>query len=84
MRVVLVAVAVLGLASVAGCDPLSGHHPFGACPTSAGMKDASQHTKPSSFAPHPRSATRSYGQPIGDKILTRHVKKKPAAAPPEA
>ena len=83
MRAVLTAVAVLGLMVLAGCDPLGGH-PFAACPTSAGMKDASQHTKPSSFAPRPRSATHTYGQPIGDKILTRHVKKKPAAAPPEA
>jgi len=83
MRAMLVALLVLGLTSVAGCDPLAGH-PFSACPTSAGMKDASHHTKPSSFAPHAKSASRAYGQPIGDRILTRHVKKKPPVAAPEA
>ena len=48
-----------------------------ACPTSAGMKDASKKTKPSSFAPRPRPPHNAYGQPIGDKILTKRVKKKP-------
>jgi len=48
-----------------------------ACPTSAGMADASKPTKPSSFAPHPRPPGNAYGTPVGGKILTRHVKKKP-------
>ncbi len=48
-----------------------------ACPTSAGMADASKPTKPSSFAPHPRPPGNAYGAPVGGKILTRRVKKKP-------
>jgi hypothetical protein len=46
------------------------------CPTSAGMKDASKKTKPSSFAPRPKPPHNAYGQPIGDKILTKRVKQK--------
>jgi hypothetical protein len=46
------------------------------CSTSAGMKDASKHTKPSSFAPHARAAHNAYGAPIGDKIFTKRLKKK--------
>jgi hypothetical protein len=49
-----------------------------ACPTSAGMADGSKPTKPSSFAPHPRPPGNAYGAPVGGKILTRRVKKKPA------
>ena len=51
--------------------------PVGSCPTSAGMKDASNKTKPSSFAPRPRPPNNAYGQPIGGKILTKHTKKPP-------
>ena len=53
----------------------------GACPTSAGMKDASQATKPSSFQPRPRPPGNAYGTPIGDKILSKRVKKKKPASP---
>jgi hypothetical protein len=58
-----------------------------ACPTQTGMQDASRHTKPSSFEPHARPPGNAYGMPIGDKILTRPVKKKKpatAAAKPAA
>ena len=55
-----------------------------ACPTSAGMKDASKKTKPSSFAPRPRPPHNAYGQPIGPKILTKRVKKPPPAVDPPA
>jgi hypothetical protein len=48
-----------------------------ACPTSAGMADASKPTKPSSFAPRPRRPHNAYGAPVGGKILTKRVKKKP-------
>jgi hypothetical protein len=56
------------------------------CPTSAGMKDASKPNKPSSFAPRPRPRNNAYGAPIGDKILTKRVKKKasPGATTPPA
>jgi hypothetical protein len=64
------ALLVLAAGGVAGDSPSP-------CPTSAGMKDASKKTKPSSFAPRPRPPHNAYGQPIGDKILTRRVKKKP-------
>ena len=53
-----------------------------ACPTSAGMADASKPTKPSSFAPHPRPPHNAYGAPVGGKILTRRVKKKPQGTLP--
>ena len=53
-----------------------------ACPTSAGMADASQATKPSSFAPHPRPPHNAYGAPVGGKILTKRMKKnRPRARP---
>jgi hypothetical protein len=52
----------------------------GACPTSAGMRDASKPNKPSSFAPRPRPPHNAYGAPVGEKILTKRVKKKPSAA----
>jgi hypothetical protein len=52
------------------------------CATQAGMQDASHHTKASSFEPHARPPGNAYGMPIGDKILTRPVKKKKPAAPP--
>jgi hypothetical protein len=55
-----------------------------ACPTSAGMADASKPTKPSSFAPHPRPPNNAYGAPVGGKILTRRVKKKPQGTTPSA
>jgi hypothetical protein len=55
-----------------------------ACPTSAGMKDASKKTKPSSFAPRPKPPHNAYGQPIGEKILTKRVKKQPPAVDPPA
>jgi hypothetical protein len=48
-----------------------------ACPTRAGMADASKPTKPSSFAPRPRPPGNAYGAPVGGKILTRRMKKKP-------
>ncbi|MBS0379544.1 MAG: hypothetical protein JSS29_13725 [Proteobacteria bacterium] len=64
-------VALLGALSLAA-------HPA-ACPTSAGMKDASQATKPSSFQPRPRPPNNAYGAPISGPILSRHVKtRKPA------
>ncbi len=47
--------------------------PAHACPTSAGMADKSKVTKPSSFAPGPRSPNNAYGAPVGGKILTRRV-----------
>lgn len=75
MRVALVgmvAVAVL-VAAVAGMRPPAAS----ACPTSAGLADASKRTKPSSFAPRPRPPHNAYGQPIGGKILTKRLKKKP-------
>jgi hypothetical protein len=50
------------------------------CPTSAGMQDASKHSKPSSFAPRPRPEHNAYGAPIGNTILTKRVKKKPSLA----
>ena len=50
-----------------------------ACPTQSGMQDASRHTKPSSFEPHARPPGNAYGMPIGDKILTKRVKKKKPA-----
>jgi hypothetical protein len=50
------------------------------CPTSAGMQDASKPHKASSFAPRPRPEHNAYGTPIGDKILTKRVKKKPSRA----
>ena len=52
-----------------------------ACPTSAGMADASQPTKPSSFAPHPRPPHNAYGAPVGGKILSKRTKKKPQGSP---
>ncbi len=52
------------------------------CPTSAGMQDASKPNKPSSFAPRPRPENNAYGAPIGDKILTKRVKKKPSGSAP--
>lgn len=71
-------VAALLLLGGAGVAPVA----VPQCPTSAGMKDASKSTKPSSFAPRPRPPHNAYGQPIGGKILTKRVKKKPAASPP--
>ncbi len=44
------------------------------CPTSAGMKDASEATKPSSFQPRPRPPGNAYGTPISGPILTRRVR----------
>jgi len=55
-----------------------------ACPTSAGMADASRHTRPSSFAPRPKPPGNAYGMPIGGKILTRPVRRKKAPASPAA
>jgi hypothetical protein len=52
------------------------------CATQAGMQDASRHTKPSSFEPHARPPGNAYGMPIGDKILSKRVKKKKPAATP--
>ncbi len=54
------------------------------CPTSAGMQDASKPHKASSFAPRPRPENNSYGAPIGEKILTKRVKKKPSGTAPAA
>jgi hypothetical protein len=45
------------------------------------MRDASKPNKPSSFAPRPRPRHNAYGAPVGDKILTKRVKKKPSRAP---
>ena len=61
----------------AGPGPRAPH----ACPTSAGMADASQPTKPSSFAPHPRPPHNAYGAPVGSKSLTKRTKKKPHVTP---
>jgi hypothetical protein len=47
-------------------------------PTSAGMQDASKHSKPSSFAPRPRPEHNAYGAPIGNTILSKRAKKKPS------
>jgi len=47
------------------------------CSTSAGMQDAGKKSRPSSFAPHPKSARNAYGAPVGHKILSKHVKKSP-------
>ena len=50
-----------------------------ACPTQSGMQDASRPNKPSSFEPHARPPGNAYGMPIGDRILTKRVKKKKPA-----
>ncbi len=68
-------ITVLVLLAAAGAGAARGGAP---CPTSAGMQDASKPNKPSSFAPRPRPEHNAYGAPIGDKILTKRVKKKPA------
>ncbi len=57
--------------------PLAAHP--AACPTSAGMKDASQATKPSSFQPRPKPPNNAYGTPISGPILGRHVKTRKSA-----
>jgi hypothetical protein len=62
--------------------PLLAQAHAAACPTSAGMADASKHTKPSSFAPRPKPPGNAYGMPIGGKILTRPVRKKKTPAGP--
>jgi hypothetical protein len=71
--------AALALTVLALTMVLTGFGPPAAraCPTSAGMADRSKPTKPSSFAPHPRPPGNAYGAPVGGKILTRRVKKKP-------
>lgn len=75
--------AMLGVVAVLGMMAAGGRPPaVSACPTSAGLADASKHTKPSSFAPRPRPPNNAYGQPIGGKILTKRVKKKPASSTP--
>lgn len=50
-----------------------------ACPTQSGMQDASRPNKASSFEPHARPPGNAYGMPIGDRILTKRVKKKKPA-----
>jgi hypothetical protein len=52
------------------------------CPTSAGMQDASKPNKASSFAPRPRPENNAYGAPVGEKILTKRLKKKPSGTAP--
>ncbi len=86
MRAVLVsalAITVWALSSAPGAGTGRSGAP---CPTSAGMQDASKPHKPSSFAPRPRPERNAYGAPIGEKILTQRVKKKPSptAATPAA
>jgi hypothetical protein len=71
--------AAAGLLLVLAQPAVSGH---AGCATQAGMQDASRHTKPSSFEPHARPPGNAYGMPIGDKILSKRVKKKPPAARP--
>jgi hypothetical protein len=70
-------ITVLVLLAAAGAPGAHGSAP---CPTSAGMQDASKPHKPSSFAPRPRPEHNAYGAPIGDKILSKRVKKKPTSA----
>jgi len=50
-----------------------------ACQAQGGTQDASRSTKPSSFEPHARPPGNAYGMPIGDKILSKRVKKKKPA-----
>lgn len=79
MRVVLLAVVgvtVLAAGAAGAARPYA--RAVAACPTSAGMADASKPTKPSSFEPQPKPYQNAYGAPVGNRILTRHVKKKPA------
>jgi len=71
----LLAFGALALLLAAAAPPAGA--PGGACPTSAGMKDASKATKPSSFAPRPRPAHNAYGAPVGNRILSKHPPKKP-------
>ncbi len=68
LSALLVTAALAPLSRVAGC------------PTQSGMQSAAPHTKPSSFEPHARPPGNAYGMPIGDKILTKRVKKKKPAA----
>jgi|HubBroStandDraft_2_1064218.scaffolds.fasta_scaffold59183_2 hypothetical protein len=70
---------MLGLLLVLAAPPPAGA--VAGCPTQTGMQDASRHTKPSSFEPHARPPGNAYGMPIGDKILSKRVKKKKPAAP---
>ncbi len=56
----------LALSAASGCD-------------SAATEKAKH--KPSSYAPHPKTAQHSYGAPVGAKVLSKHApKKKPASA----
>jgi hypothetical protein len=75
MRSVLLAVLGVTLLAAGAAGPA---RPVGRCPTSAGMADASKPTKPSSFEPQPKPYQNAYGAPVGNRILTRHVKKKAA------
>jgi hypothetical protein len=77
MRSVLYAALALTALPLTMVPTGSGAPAVRACPTSAGMADASKPTKPSSFAPHPRPPGNAYGAPVGGKILTRRMKKKP-------
>jgi hypothetical protein len=71
--------ALTGLLLVLAQLPAGGAAP--GCATQIGMQDASRHTKPSSFEPHARPPGNAYGTPIGDKILSKPLrKKKPAGA----
>ena len=75
MRAAVASIAIAGLLVLSAGG--TSRADVSQCPTSAGMKDASKKTRPSSFAPRPKPPNNAYGQPIGGKILTRHTKKKP-------
>jgi hypothetical protein len=76
MRVVLAAV-IGALALLVVTEALDAGRQPQSCPTSAGLADKSKAVKPSSFAPQPKPPHNAYGTPVGNKILTKRVKKQP-------
>ena len=77
MRAVFLGILGVLALLIVTADVRGGGRHAAACPTSAGMADKSKATKPSSFAPQRKPPRNAYGTPVGDKILTRRVQKKP-------
>ena len=84
MRATFYAALALAALSLTSVPPARAPAAAHACPSSAGMADASKPAKPSSFAPRRRAPHNAYGAPVGDKILTKRTKKKPQSDPARA
>jgi hypothetical protein len=71
--------AILGVTTLWWLAPESyADTPLPPCASSAGGPNACRHSTANSYEPQARPPHNAYGTPIGDKILTRHSKKKKA------